>query len=294
MFINPYDQVKKIDGKWIKANFHIHAGTLADPFEIGEVVSMYKKAGYDLITISNHFVLTNTVEYSKIHEIAMINGFEHMEQEELLCLGVNRFVSDGLEHVVNECLDQGGFIIVCHPNYLRRGWWPQEKLYKLKGLTGVEIMNPAIYQLEGSGLATDYWDQLLTHSMLLWGFANDDFHSWLNFGRAWTMIHSISLDYREIKEAIQKGCLYASTGLTLGSEELENGVISISLECGKIDFGEITLTFIGENGVVLNETKGTQGEYRLAGNEKYVRIRAMAESGAQLWTQPVYDDRYFH
>ena len=96
-----------------------------------------------------------------------------------------------------------------------------------------------------------------------------------------------------IKESLHRGCLYASTGLTLGSEELENGVIRVSLECGKIDYGEITLTFIGENGVVLHETKGNQGEYRLIGNEKYVRVRFMAESGAQLWTQPVYDDQYY-
>jgi hypothetical protein len=106
------------------------------------------------------------------------------------------------------------------------------------------------------------------------------------------MVYSPSTDFRDIKQAVHAGRIYASTGLVLGSLSLDGGVIRISLDYGKINYNEIVLSFIGENSVVLFQTKGWQGEYRLEGKEKYVRVHAKADSGAQLWTQPVYNDQY--
>ena len=57
MYINPYGDMTNGKGIWLKVNFHIHAGTGGDTcgaYEIDDVVKMYKKAGYDVLTISNH------------------------------------------------------------------------------------------------------------------------------------------------------------------------------------------------------------------------------------------------
>ncbi len=35
---------------------------------------------------------------------------------------------------------------------------------------------------------------------------------------------------------------------------------------------------------------GDAARYRLAGHESYVRVHAMSDDGAALWTQPIYDD----
>jgi len=48
----------------------------------------------------------------------------------------------------------------------------------LKGYTGIEIFDSVIYRLNGSGLATDAWDFLLSQGKLVWKFGDDDFHRW--------------------------------------------------------------------------------------------------------------------
>lgn len=293
MFRNPYDVADQGSGKWRKANFHLHAGTQADPYDIEEVLTQYKKAGYELIMVSNQYVLTDTSEIAKRAGIAAFNGIEYMEQEEMLCVGLKAFAEGGVESVADQCAAQGGFTIVCHPNYLRPGWWPHKKMAETRNIAGLEVINPVIFKLQGSGLAADCWDDVLSMGRLLWGFGSDDFHTWQDFARAWTMIFCASTSLEDVRAAVLRGSLYASTGLTLGGMTLKDGVISVSVDCGKTDLGKITLSFIGENGAVLAVENGTHAVYRLAGTEKYVRAHAAAESGHQLWTQPVYDDTQF-
>lgn len=290
MYQNPYEAVKQGGGKWRKANFHLHAGTQTDPYDIGEVLAQYKQAGYEIITVSNQYVLTDTSGVAGLVGIATLNSIEYMEQEEMLCVGLKSFVTGDVESVSEQCAAQGGFTIACHPNYLRRGWWPHAKMAATKGIAGLEIMNPVIFKLQGSGLATDCWDDVLSMGRLIWGFGSDDFHTWQDFARAWTVIYCASASLLDVREAVLRGSLYASTGLTLGFMALEDGAVKVSVDCGEVDYGEIMLSFIGEGGAVLAVRKGARGEYRLAGNEKYVRVHAIAESGHQLWTQPVYDD----
>jgi len=51
--------------------------------------------------------------------------------------------------------------------------------------------------------------------------------------------------------------------------------------------------FIGKDGKILKEVTGEFGEYKLEGNELYVRAQVISEHGAMLWTQPVYDESKF-
>lgn len=51
----------------------------------------------------------------------------------------------------------------------------------------------------------------------------------------------------------------------------------------------IRYSFHGANGRLLYEVTGKTGVFRLAGSEPYVRVQAVSEHGASLWTQPVYD-----
>jgi hypothetical protein len=293
MYVNPYENARSGNGEWMKACFHIHAGTEADPYDIEDVIRAYMQAGYKIMTISNQNILTDTSGYADTYGITLFNGIEYMEQEEMLCVGIQNFPRGDVKSVASQCAAEGGFAIACHPNYSRRGWWPPEKMAAVKEIIGLEIMNPVIYRVEGCGLATDCWDKVLSKGRLIWGFANDDFHQWSDFARAFTLIHSRSQRYDDVKEAVLNGRFYASTGLVLGQETLEKDTIHISLNCGKIDFGEIIISFIGEEGSILKKCIGIHGEYRLSGSEKYVRVHVMAESGSQLWTQPIYSDRYY-
>ena len=61
MYINPYDNLD--GGRWIKVNFHTHAGTgegTCGRHDIDFVLGLYKELGYGAVCISNHDLYTDT------------------------------------------------------------------------------------------------------------------------------------------------------------------------------------------------------------------------------------------
>jgi hypothetical protein len=287
MFTNTYQSTVK----WVKANFHTHAGTgpnTCGAYEIDDVLALYREAGYGILTISNHDRFTDVKEYQPKHDITLINGFEYSKDKHMLCIGNTGLVSGTHQDVIDECVSQGGFVILCHPNWQEKEYWPWKDMEALNGYTGIEIYNGTVFRLKGSGLATDAWDYLLSRGKKVWGFGNDDFHRWHDFARVWNVICTPSMKEEDIKESIRKGNFYVSTGLVLQEFSRSNGLIKISARAGDTYVTENLYRFIGVNGRVLDEQTGEYGEYRYSGDEPYIRVQVVSEHGAMLWTQPIY------
>ena len=307
MFANPYQEVWNGNGEWLKANFHVHAvpdGREIRPFQLGrytitskhvsEVVAAYKDAGYDVLMIANQGFFLDTQEYAKKHEILMINGIEWVEEDGILCIGVKEFIRGEPQKVIDECARQGALAVLCHPNWLSEEGMPPKlslrTMSALRGYTGIEILTAGIFNgFKGSGLATDVWDQYLSPGKLVWGFANDDFHTWFDIDRGWNVIYSSGRDFQSVKKAIEQGNLYASTGLVLRQFSFQGGTIEVEANLERTPAETISYELIGEGGRVLHKSSAKAAKYQLKGNEKYVRVRAASDNGAILWTQPVYD-----
>ena len=96
MYINPYKNINNSKGKWLKANFHTHAGTGKDTcgtYEIDKVVTLYKEAEYDVLAISNHDIFFDSAAYQKPHNIVLINGFEYSEHPHMLCINGKELIT---------------------------------------------------------------------------------------------------------------------------------------------------------------------------------------------------------
>lgn len=97
----------------------------------------------------------------------MIPGIEYSNTGHMLNIGVNTSLH---EHDHQRSIDitnkKGGFTILAHPNWGKKGYWPTNRLLELKGYKGIEVINMLIYRLSGSGLATDAWDYLLSQGYL--------------------------------------------------------------------------------------------------------------------------------
>ncbi len=300
MYVNPYEVISKEEGEWLKANFHVHARAKGceESCDVADVISLYKEAGYDVLTVSNQNTYTDTQKLALKHDIATINGIEYIEKDGILCIGIKSFIKGKPQEVINNCLEQGGFSIICHPNWETSPTLPaklnRRETKELSGYIGIEILTPVIFnRFQGSGLATDFWDELLSEKKLIWGFANDDFHKWFDMDRAWNVIYSKSRRYEDIKASVEQGSFYASTGLVLEYFLFENGIVRTAANLRHTHAKNIRYEFVGENGKVLYEYTGDCSEYRVNGDEPYVRVQASSEHGAMLWTQPLYNNELF-
>lgn len=297
MYTNPYEAAAKMGGSWLKANFHVHTHEDSDRSNPGpeEVIKQYRDAGYDVLTLSNHSRLTDTHEAGQKHDILTMNGMEYIEYDGILCIGIDSFIKGQPQEVIYECARQGGFSVICHPGLkFEKGMIPtlsRETIKKLRGYTGIEILNPVVYsRFKGSGLAVDLWDELLSSGRLVWAFGNDDSHRFTDIDRAWNMIYAKSRTAGDVKEAIARGCFYVSTGLFIDEITVYDDSVNIAAGCRFDKPDDIRYTFYGGNGKVLKDSVGRSAVLRFDGKEPYIRIRAMSEHGAALWTQPVYND----
>ncbi len=182
---------------------------------------------------------------------------------------------------------------MCHPNWQRKEYFPMSKMNALTGFTGIEIINMLIYRLNGSGLATDAWDSLLSQGKLVYGFGNDDFHEFHDAGRSANIIYVKEAGFNGIKKAVQNGEFIATTGLYLDYLSLENNTITVKAKFPTDTYIDtFTYRFIGENGTVLKTEHCTLATYCLT-DEPYVRVEATAENGFMMFTQPVYNECLF-
>lgn len=296
MYVNPYQNALIGVDHGLKANFHTHAGTgkgTCGHHEIDDVLEAYEDAGYQVLTISNHDLLTDMNQYGEEYDIVLINGYEYSMEPHMLCIGCDELCTGTHQEAIDSCVEQGGFVILCHPNWIRKEYWPWKDIDNIRGFTGLEIYNHLIYRLEGSGLAVDTWDYILSKGRLAWGFGNDDFHRWQDLGRVWNIILSPSHSKSDIISSIKSGSFYVSTGLLLSEFEFENNILKVSACFRNTYIKEYKYRFIGQDGRVLDTQTGESGVYKLNGNEKYVRVEAIGENGAMLWTQPVYNPDCF-
>ena len=297
MYKNPYQHA--LDGHFqpYKTNFHTHCGLERGEFTCGElpladVLYAYERNGYQVLCVSNHDEYTDTRNVPT--GMSLLQGVEYSADPHMLTIGVQQALEGSHQSVVDQANALGGFVILCHPNWQDRNYWSMDALRRLNGYTGIEIVNSVIYELEGSGVATDKWDTLLSEGRLVWGFGNDDFHFWQNLARTWNVIYAASPAYEDIKEAVQNGRFYVSTGLCLQNIELNGNDLCVHV-CPPIPCYPLEYLFrvVGKGGKVLYEHRGSHLEYTIPKGEPYVRVEATMENGAMLFLQPIYQQAQF-
>lgn len=294
MYVNPYDLTEKMPGKWLRCNFHTHAGTgpnTCGSLGLKYVIDAYADSKYDLLMISNHDIYTDT---SQTTNIGMIQGVEYSVHPHMLTVGIQEALSMTHQKAIDKTREMGGFVILCHPNWMRKNYLDDKSLDEFHGYRGIEILNPVIYRLSGSGYACDVWDILLGRGKLAYGFGNDDFHILYDLGRSWNRIFSKSNRYEDVKEAVDSGRFYVSSGLDLDFLRLEKDEIRVKAKYMRDSYvDEFDYEFIGVGGKSLMRSRGKEAVYVLEGNEMYVRVVVTSEEGFKLFSQPIYNKEFF-
>lgn len=196
----------------------------------------------------------------------------------------------------------GGIAQVNHPNF--RWSVRLEDMLNLPDSTLLEIWNAHILVnnlggADSSGRVAPsheaLWDSVLTRGKVIFGVADDDSHSFrpedaedpgmTRPGRAWIMVRADTLTPEAIIRSMTRGDFYSSNGVQLRAYFADAHGIRIEVE--PASDRRFLIEFVGRGGKVLTSTTGTRAEYKVTGQEGYVRVRISDSGGRRAWTQPV-------
>lgn len=196
----------------------------------------------------------------------------------------------------------GGIAQLNHPNFhLAADAGILESLVQ-RGLLLVEIAN----QAEDSNNEGDdehpsteaMWDAVLSRGYVVFGTATDDAHHYddaeqarargeiaYTGDRGFVMVRA-EKNVAAIRQAIQTGDFYASTGVLLGNLEMSASTIALDVQ----GTASHSIEVIGQGGAVLQRIDGTHLRFDpKTAPAGYIRVR-VCESDQQrcAWTQPYF------
>jgi len=283
---NPYQAQA---GKWLKGNLHTHSSpaSACAHCSVEQIVSFYKAAGYDFLSISDHMALTQWSDDG----LAAIPGVEWNSQRGehtgVYCPDWRQVAAatqiEDQADLIDRLADTPSLLVLNHPNWQLRPHYRREELAERAGCHGIEIYNGVIERLSGSALATDKWDYLLASGMRVLGFACDDAHLPEDVGKGWICVRAAAETPESILQAVSSGSFYCSSGVEI-TEIARDG---LTIEIATTNADEIRM--ICDGGKVVSVVEARSASFQLEAEQwSYVRIEAIGWAGKTAWTQPFF------
>lgn len=272
---------------WSRGNLHTHTTNSDGALSPEETAAAYADLGYGFLCLSDHDTLTWPVDAPV--SLVMVPGLEVGGGPHVLAVNVDTGIAADAtrQQVVDAIRHGGGLAVLNHPNWEADfNHFPQDEMTSLSGYAGIEIYNAVVEYLEGSALATDRWDQLLSRGKRVWGFAHDDAHHEFVFGKAWLMAQLREATLQGVVEALQEGRFYCSTGVEI--QRITVGPDTVMVLAPNAQ----RICFYGRWGRLVHIADGCEAGYRVGGREEnYVRVECWGQGARRAWTQPIFIER---
>ncbi len=306
MRLSPFFQ----PGRFWRGNLHTHS-TLSDgALAPSDVVEAYKKAGYDFMMLSEHFIshfkwpIADTRPF-RSNSFTTIIGSE-LHAPETSAGELWHIVAAGLPldfpaaapgesgaRIARRAHEAGAFIGIAHPA------WSQLTIEDGRDIAcahAVEIYNHGCAIENDRGEGFYLLDQLLNEGKHLTAFATDDAHFKTpdHFG-GWVHVKAESLDPDALLSALKAGHYYSSQGPQLLDIELvgkelavaTSPVDTITVVCGN------SRTCI-RNGRAITEAgfnlKDLERGWLLKRTSTWFRVVAIDQAGKRAWSNPIWWD----
>ena len=281
---------------FFKANFHCHTTNSDGKLSPRECVRFYQKAGYDILSITDHRTVTPFPPETE--GILLIPGIEidyvlPGQWVHILGLGMESHIasrwnrSGTPQEGIDLIRSLGGIAVLAHP-----AWSLNTPAFmrSLKGLSGVEIWNSVSTlplngdRADSSSLMDVTW---ASGGELLPVFANDDSHPYeTEAGVAATMVQSEELSVSAVMESLRQGHFYSTTGPAIRQIEIRDNqeiVVSCSPASAVIFYSDSPWA----NGRAVMGQELTQAGYFIQKNDHFVRIEVRDEAGRKAWSGPI-------
>lgn len=298
-------------GKFYRGNLHTHSTRSDGALEPQEVCRRYQDAGYDFISLTDHFLglygypITDTTPYhnenfttlfgAELHCSAMDNG----DMWHVVAVGLpTDFTPPDVPHfrhfdsvetitsLTNRAAEAGAFIAIAHPHW---SGLTEADARRIPAAHAVEIYNHgcAIENDRGDGLLS--YDHMLNEGRKLTCIATDDahFHAPDYFG-GWVMVKAAENSPEALLAALKAGEFYSSTGPEIHDIRLTR--LTVEVDCSKVQ----TITVAGK-GIASSKIRGTDlttGSIALDrfAVSPWIRITVIDHAGKRAWSNPIWLD----
>jgi hypothetical protein len=283
---------------WYRGNLHTHTDRSDGRVSFDEAVARYKYAGYDFLSITDHWVPSQTLTGK---DFLLLAGCEYDTAYAEPAEGLSRVATlhiNGIgfarppqlkagpdlrgQAIIDAIAEAGGIAIFNHPAWSRNS--PSD-IRGLKGLAGLEIYNTVCEHGSNiTGYSGFYTDQLALGGINLPVFASDDTHYYTgDEGRSFIMVQAEQLSPEAILQAIRGGRFFASQGPWVQAELRDRRVRVVSTPVSEIRI------YSNRCGCwsLRQKTPLTGVEYALPDDTYYFRVEVTDERGNHAWTSPV-------
>lgn len=277
---------------WYKGNIHTHTKKSDGFVSPKQCIEIYKKKGYDFISITDHrkfypdYKEDNflVISGSEFH----VNDLDARKAYHIIGLGIeNEIYTDDTfspQDIIDEINRENGLAILAHP------YWSlltHDDLINLADYAGIEIWNTVSEVYSARGLSVDYLDVLASKGIVKLAFAVDDTHFYQrDLGGGYIMVNSPALDKRSIISAIKEGRFYCSQGPEIKQIHIEDNILTVETSpVSKICF--MTGLFYCSDRVHMNDDGGliSKASYEVKPDDLFVRIECEDEQGRRAWSQ---------
>jgi len=289
--LNPYEKM----GRAFKGNLHTHSknpvSTCGDwPAE--KVVEIYRKRGYDFIAITNHSLFSDYRHLSDDSFLVMAGQEVHLNQPyqgvdfHFVALGLRETIGVQLtpQEILSKINGQEALPVLAHPHW---SYAPVDKILQLDGFNLIEVYNKSCENIRRE-YSNEEWDGLLTRlDRPIWALAVDDTHHYPEgVGAGWVVVYAGELSEQAILDSLRRGAFYSSQGPAFEKISLSpDGLITVQFSSG------FDIRFIGADGVIKKDTVGgmeLKADYKIQGDEKYIRIEISDRVGRTAWSNPIF------
>lgn len=290
-------------GRFFKGNLHTHS-TASDGFHPPEeVCRIYREAGYDFLTLSDHFLPTyafpvtdtsahrtdtfTTILGAEVH----VPGTSMGESWHLLAVGLPRDFpatrsGETGPSLAQRCHDAGAFVGIVHPSWYSLSI---EDAQSIDCAHAVEIYNHTSAVKTDRGDSCALFDQMLAKGKRLGCFASDDAHFHFDdaFG-GWVMVKAESLRPELLVEALRQGHYYSSQGPLIHDIKVEEGRLDVRCSPARavmlLGRGSEAVSALGES--MESATLSTD----LVAKGGFGRVVVIGDDGRRAWSNPIWFD----
>jgi hypothetical protein len=318
---NPFE----LPGTWLRCALNTHSTESDGDLAPRALAAAYGAAGFDVVAITDHWRLTKvpstrsllmlpaaelTCDRGDVGETAdvlvygiedipedpggdrrnwMVNEKEHWEQRTFPDLSTaGRFAAA-----------QGGVAYLAHPYWTGMDAAP---LIASEHVSGVEVYNASGELKCGRGDSSMIWDAALEAGRQMYGIATDDAHVPLfDIGHAWTWVRVEESSPEAVLHALRAGRCYSSAGPVLREVRRDGDLVEVacspcralvlqmerestgcSVVAGSRGHRSGRILRTSENGLITRAVIESPRS-----DPKFIRVRAIDESGYSAWTNPL-------